>query len=394
MRPVAAQDLVVDGDSVYVVSGPAIPDGRVVIRDGKIAAVGPRASTPAPAGVPVRHAAVVTPGLIDAHATVGLSGLLNQTQDQDVLDTNAPIQPELRALDAYNARDPLVAWLRSFGVTTVHTGPAPGATISGTTLIVKTTGDSVEDAVLVPEAMVAATLGPDATAKGDGKSPGTRTKVVAVLRQALLDAQAYARKRADDDESKRPERDLRKETLARVLSGELPLLVTAQSHQDIQAALRVADEFSVRLVLDGCADLALVLDEIVAAGVPVIVHPAMMRTGTESDPTANARLDDAKRLADAGVLFAQQSGYEDYVPKTRVVLLEAGVSAGYGLDFSKCLASITLDAAKILGVDDRIGSLEVGKDGDVALYDGDPFEYTSHCVGTVIGGSVVSEVVR
>ena len=117
----------------------------------------------------------------------------------------------------------------------------------------------------------------------------------------------------------------------------------------------------------------------------------MMRAVGEAE---NLSFETASKLAEAGIPFAIQSGYESYVPKTRVVLLEAGVAAGHGLTFDQALRSITIDAARIIGVDDRVGSLEVGKDGDVAIYDGDPFEYTSHCVGVVIEGNVVSEVVR
>ena len=136
----------------------------------------------------VLRAAVVTPGLIDARATVGLSGILNQPQDQDMLDRSAPLQPELRATDAYNARDPLVAWLRSFGITTVNTGHAPGALVSGQTMIVRTAGRSVEADLINPAAMIAVSLGGSAVNRAEGpsggaaKSPGTRAKAVAMLR--------------------------------------------------------------------------------------------------------------------------------------------------------------------------------------------------------------------
>ena len=120
VAPARTQDLVVRGEIVHTMAGEAIENGVVVIQGGVITAVGPAGSTPVPAELPIREAAVVTPGLIDAHTTVGLAGILNQDQDNDELELSEPIQPELRALDAYNAREPLVAWLRSFGITTVH----------------------------------------------------------------------------------------------------------------------------------------------------------------------------------------------------------------------------------------------------------------------------------
>ena len=160
---------------------------------------------------------------------------------------------------------------------------------------------------------------------------------------------------------------------------------------DIASALRLAKEFDIKIWLDGAVEAYMLVDEIKAAGVPVIVHPTMTRAFGEHE---NLSFETASKLVKAGIPVAIQSGYEAYVPKTRVVLWEAAVAAANGLSFDQALRTITIDAAKILGIADRVGSLEVGKDGDVALYDGDPFEYTSHCVGTVIDGRVVSETVR
>lgn len=380
----------VRGETVYTMAGPPILDGVVLIRDGKIERVGPASSVTIPNGFRVLTAKVVTPGLIDAHTVVGIAGYLNQPHDQEQLEVSAPMQPELRAMDAYDARERLVEWLREFGITTIHTGHSPGALISGRTMIVKTRGNNVEDAVLVPEAMVAATLGDSARAE-DGKAPGTRAKMVAMLRTELIKAQDYLDKTTSDEEEDKPARDLRLEVFAKMLSRELPLLVTAQRSQDILTAIRLAKEFDIRLVLDGAAESYLVTDQIKASGYPVILHPTMYRSGGE---TENLTMEAASRLKAAKIPFALQSGYESYVPKTRVVLFEAALAAANGLSFEEALASITIDAARLLGIDDLVGSLESGKDGDVALYDGDPFEYTSHCVGTIIEGEVVSEVVR
>jgi imidazolonepropionase-like amidohydrolase len=135
----------------------------------------------------------------------------------------------------------------------------------------------------------------------------------------------------------------------------------------------------------------MVINEIKSSGFPVIVHPTMFRAGGE---TENLNMETASKLRAAGITVALQSGYENYVPKTRVVLFEAGVAAANGLSRRDALATVTIDAAKILGLDSRIGSLVKGKDADVAMYDGDPFEYTTHCTGTIINGQVVSEVIR
>jgi imidazolonepropionase-like amidohydrolase len=380
--------LAVRGDTVHTMTGaPPIADGVVLIgADGKVDRVGPASEVAIPDGYRTLRARVVTPGLIDAHTVVGLAGSLNQPHDQMQLERSSPVQPELRAVDAYDARETLVGWLRQHGVTTLHTGHGPGTLISGQTMIVKSRGDEVEDAVMEPIAMIAATLGDSGLAEGD-KAPGTRAKAVAILRGELLKARDYLAKQ-NGPEDKRPARDLRLEALGQVLRKERPLLVTANRATDIGNALRVAREFDIAVVLDGACEAYLVTDTIKAAGVPVILHPTMQRAFGE---TENLSMETAARLRAAGIPFALQSGYESYVPKTRVVLFEAALAAARGLTPEQALAAITIDAARILRVDDRVGSLEPGKDGDLALFDGDPFEYTSHVTAVVIEGQVVSE---
>ena len=209
-----------------------------------------------------------------------------------------------------------------------------------------------------------------------------------MLRAELIKAQEYAKKREAKDESKRPARDLKTETLLRALAGVQPLLITANRQQDIISALRLAQEFNLKIVLDGCADAPMVLAQIKASGFPVIVHPTMQRSFEDME---NLSVETAGKLQAAGIPIALQSGYEAYVPKTRVVLFEAAVAAAHGLGFEAALASITSGAAQLLGIADRTGSLVAGKDADLALYDGDPFEYTSHCIGTIVGGIVFAD---
>ncbi len=394
--PCAAQ-VAVRSETIYTMAGLPIKNGMVVVKDGKITAIGSAADIQVPEGFRVLEAKVLTPGLIDAHSVVGLGGILNQSQDQDQLERSKPIQPALRAIDAYHPGDGLVDWVRSFGVTTVHTGHAPGELISGQTFIVKTTGNTADEAVLVEARAIAATLATIAQKEG-GKSPGTRGKMMAMLRERFIKAQEYLKKQTaaaeaneDEDSAKPPARDLSLEALGKVLQRELVLMITAHRAQDIAGALRLASEFEIDIWLDGAAEAYLLIDEIKAAGIPVIVHATMQRAVRDAE---NLSFETASKLADAGIPVALQSGYESYVPKTRVVLFEAAQAAANGLGFERALAAITIDAARILGIDDRVGSLEVGKDGDLALYDGDPFELTSHCVGVVIEGKVMSDTPR
>jgi imidazolonepropionase-like amidohydrolase len=389
--------LAVRGDKVYTMAGAPIAEGLVLMRGGKIERLGAASQISIPSDYKVLRAKVVTPGLVDAHSTVGLTGYLNQPQDQDMLEKSAPIQPELRAIDAYDGRDRLVSYIRGFGVTTIHTGHGPGALVSGQTMIAKTAYENVERAVIVPLAMVATTLGEGARAEA-GKSPGTRAKMIAMLREEFVKAQEYGKKHekpadkpaADKEKEKDkepPARDLHMEMMARIVKGEVPLLVTVHRANDILSTIRLGQEFHLKIVLDGVAEAYLVLPEIKASSYPVILHPTMYRSDGE---TENLSMITATKLRDAGVPFALQGGFEGYVPKTRVILFEAAILAANGLSLDEALASITSSAAKIIGVWDRLGSLEAGKDGDVALFDGDPFEYTSHCTGVVIDGQVMS----
>lgn len=385
IQPVSAQ-LAIKGKMIYTMAGESLHDGVVLSYEGKIVAIGSQSQLSIPANYKTVEAQIVTPGLIDAHTVVGLAGQYNYSHDQDQLESSTPIQPELRAVDAYNTRERLVHWVRRFGVTTIHTGHAPGELIAGQTMIVKTAGNTIGEAVLVPQAMVATTLAQSAQKEGKN-SPGTRSKMMALLRQAFLDARAYQKKHQRIGTPKDlPTRDLKQEALVRVLEGELPLLVTAHRAQDIANALRLAEEFDIRLVLDGAAEAYLLLDRIQSARIPIIIHPTMKRAYEE---TENLSFETASQLVKAGIPVALQSGYETYVPKTRIVLFEAGYAAANGLTFEQALATITIEAAKILQIDDRVGSLEVGKDADMAMYDGDPFEYTTHCTGVVIEGQVM-----
>ncbi len=379
----ASAQIAVRGETVWTMTGEPISNGVVLVKDGKIEAVGTAAQVRIPEGYRIMNAKVVTPGLIDAHTVIGLNGYLNQPHDQMALDGGSAFQPELRAIDAYNAQETLVEYVRNLGVTTIHTGHQPSALVSGQTMIAKTTGKNVDEATVSQLAMIAVTLG-QAGLAGQGRSPGTRAKQAAMLRGELIKAQEASKK-------SEPPTDLKSQIMVRVIKREVPLLVTAEKAQDILTALRIAKEFNIRIVLDGASDAQLVINEIKAAGIPVILHPTMARPGGDRE---NLSMATAKKLKDAGILFAIQSGYEGYVPKTRVVLFEAAVAAGAGLGRRDALASITIDAARIIGLDSRIGSLAVGKDADIAMYDGDPFEYTTKCVGTMINGKMVSEEAR
>jgi len=379
-----AQKIAVKGETVYTMAGDPISNGVVLINNGKIERVG--AGLNIPPGYEVHEAAVVTPGLIDAHSVVGLAGHLNQEHDQDQLERSNAIQPELRAIDAFNAREALVKYLLSLGITTVHTGHGPGALISGQTMLTKTNGETVEESLIDSTFALAFTLG--SVVGRNYKTPGTRSKGVAMLRQQLIKAADYLEKRNDPEKSADLKRDLKMEALADLLDGKIYALITAHTASDIMSAIRLRDEFGFKMMLDGAAESYLLIDEIKEADVPVIVHPTMIRTFGDSK---NASMETAAKLHEAGIPIAFQSGFEGYVPKTRVVLFEAAVAVANGLDRIAALEKLTIDAARMLGISNRVGSLERGKDADVVLFDGDPFEYTTHVTGVIVDGEAAEQ---
>lgn len=375
-----AQQFAVLGDTVYTMSGDPIYGGIILINDGKIESVGSAATISIPDGYEVFEAPVVTPGIIDTRSVVGLSGIYNVPHDQDQLETSNPFQPDLRAIDAYNAREDLVVWLRNLGITTVHTGHGPGALASGQTMIAKTFGNTIEQAVVDSVTMVAFTLGPSVSSNFNN-NPGSRSRAMAMLRAEFIKAQEYMNRDGGS-------RDLKMETMVSVLNGDIRAMIGAHKVSEIMSALRLQREFGFDLVIEGASEAYLVLDELKEAGVHIILHPTMIRTRGE---TTNAAFTTASVLAEAGIPFTFQSGYEGYVPKTRVVHYEAGIAVANGLSFDHALSALTIDAARFLKIDDRTGSIEIGKDADIVLWEGDPFEYINRVCTVFINGTLASD---
>ena len=384
----SSAQLAVKADIIYTVSGKPIRDGIVLVKGGKIEYVGP-ATTAVPEGYKLYTAKVVTPGLIDARTLVGISGSLNIPTDQDQLEKSSPIQPDLRAIDAYNPDEALVKVLRENGVTTIHTGHGIGALVSGQTMIAKTKPGTVETVTIVPLCMLAMTIGPSVS--GNFSSPGTKAKQMAMIRTELIKTQAYIKKQHDKDSSKRPSADLKMDMLAKLLTGEIKALITANTANDIMNAIRLQKEFKFKLVIDGAAEAYRIIDEIKASNAGVILHASMARNAGDM---VNMNRESAAILTAAGIPVSIESGYESYVPKTRIVLFEAGLAMANGLSFDEALKSISLNPAKLLGIDNRVGSIETGKDADLVLFNGDPFEYLTKVCTVIIDGEVVSEQCR
>jgi imidazolonepropionase-like amidohydrolase len=384
--PARAQDLAIVGAEVHVVASPSIPTATVLIRDGRIAAVG--VDIAVPEGVPVFDATgkVVTPGLFDPASSIGLVevSLVSQTRDQTMADEDDPIAAAFDPRDALNPRSTLIPYNRVYGLTTTATGPR-GGLISGRAAVIDLAGETVEEMVVEPVAAILATLGE----AGAERAGGSRGEAALRLRETLEDARFWAENRAAFRRGQtRPvsESRLDLEALQPVLDRSIPLVVAAHRASDIRAVLRIARDFRIRPVILGGAEAWMVADELARAEVPVILKPLM------SLPRAferlGSRFDNAKILADAGVSIAF-SAFENH--RAHGLLHEAGNATRFGLSRDAAIEAITLAPSKIYGVDDRYGTLEPGKVANVVIWTGDPLELSSRAEAVLIRGRIVPD---
>jgi imidazolonepropionase-like amidohydrolase len=373
---------------IHTVGGGVITDGVVLVEGGKIKEVGPRTRVDIPPGTPTLTAAVVTPGLIDAHTVVGLSGATNTGADQDQDEISDPNQAELRVLDGFNPSEPLLEYACRQGVTVVHAVPGRANVIAGQTGIFRTHGRTADAMTLRFPAGLLVNLGEAPKRTYPNRLPTTRMGTAALLRTAFAQAQNHARKKAAAKDDKPVAGNPKLDALALALEGKVPVIFAAHRADDLATALRLAQEFGLRPRLDMATEGYRMADDLKAAGVPVVVHPTMQRAG-ESMETHHSHLCNAAVLAGRGVPLAVGTGFEAYVPKTRVLRYEAAMAMVYGLGRERALSAITLDAARILGIDGQRGSIEPGKAADLVLYDGDCFEHTTQVTHTLIDGRVV-----
>jgi imidazolonepropionase-like amidohydrolase len=383
-----SKEVVILAGRVHTVSQGTIVDGAILVRDGKIVSVGKRDELKLPKNAAVITAAVVTPGLIDAHSVVPAAGQLNISADQDADEATDPNQADVRILDTFNPREPLLRFLLEQGVTVVHACPGRANVISGLSGVFRTHGKTAEGMTVRFPQTVLLNLGEIPKETYHGKRPGTRMGTAALARSAFTDAAAYSRKvKAAKDDAGKPDRNLANEHLALALDRKIGVMFCAQRADDIGTALRLQQEFKLKGIVALAAEAYLAADELAATQTPIIVHPTMQRVSEME--TYHSFLGNAAALADRKLRVAIGSGVEAYVPKTRVVRHEAGIAMVHGLGFDGALKAITLDAAKILEIDDRFGSLEAGKVADLVLYDGDPFEHRTHVTAVLVDGRLV-----
>jgi imidazolonepropionase-like amidohydrolase len=374
---------------IHTVGQGDILDGTILVEDGRIKAVGARDKVDVPLDMPIVSAVEVTPGLVDADTAVGLSGAFNLPADQDQDEKTDPNQADLRVLDGFNPNEPLLEVLRQNGITTIHAVPGRDNVIAGQTGVFHTYGFTAEAMTLRFPAGLLVNLGEVPKQTYPGKQPTTRMGTAALVRTAFTQAKNRAQKKAAGKDDGKPQpNDAKLDALSLALDGKVPVIFAAHRADDLDTALRLAHEFGLTARLDLATEGYLMADAIADAKVPVVVHPTMQRAASSME-TLNGQLCNAAVLAARKIPLAIGTGFEGYVPKTRIVRYEAAMAMVNGLGRDKALSAVTLDAARILDVDDKIGSIEPGKLADLVLYDGDPFEHATHVTYTIQEGRVV-----
>lgn len=381
--------IAITGGKVLTMAGKNLEVGTVLIENGRIGRVVEGTTEPRGWEIIDARGMIVMPGMVDAHCHVGIVEEIYRQEGDDANEITDPVTPQLRAIDAINPEDLGFRDALYGGVTTVVVAPGSANVIGGEMVAIKTWGATLEEMVIKSPVGLKAALGenPKRNYGSQKKMPGTRMASAALLREALVRAGDYQRKaaRAAESGGDPPDRDLKMESLARVLNNEIPLRVHAHRADDIMTALRIAGEFRIRLVVEHCTEGHKVARELAGNRVDAVIGPVIGNRAKVE--LKGISLETARALADAGVNFAVMTDHP--VVPIQYLGISAGLTVRGGLDEERALRVITSDAARILGLDHRIGSLEPGKDADVVILDGHPFDVRSRVVRVLVSGRTV-----
>ena len=385
--------LAIKGGKIYTISNGVIDNGTILIENGKITKVGKRVKIPEDAEVIDASGKVVMPGLVEAHCHIGIIEEKIGWAGSDGNEMTDPATPHVRALDAIKANADeggLEAALKA-GITTVQILPGSANVIGGTGVVIKTAPKVVIDEMVIknPSGMKIAFGENPRRVYGEGqkKMPSTRMGVAGVLREWLQNTKNYMEKkeRYKDDPEKIPEVDIRLEALIPVLKKEIPLRAHAHRADDVATAVRIAEEFDVKISWEHATEGHRIAEWIAKKGISAVWGPSLM-----ARPKWEMRelsFDTPRIMHEAGVEFAIQT--DSLGMSIAFLPLCAGLAVRNGLPYEVALSAITLTAAKILGVDDRVGSIEAGKDADIRILDGDPLELMTKVETVLIEGKVV-----
>ena len=380
------------GGRVVPIASADIPDGTVLIENGKIVAVGDSVAVPDGATVVDASGRWVLPGFIEAHGHVGVSEEAEGWAGQDTNEMTEPVTAQVRAIDAINPADLGFRDAISGGVLAVNVNPGSGNPIGGQTVALKCWGRTVDQMTLRQPSGMKSALGenPKRVYGEQKKTPSTRLGTAAVIRGALVDAANYLRR--IDAEAAKPEaerkpvdRDLKLEALGKVLRREIPWRQHCHRADDIATAIRIADEFGYDLVIDHGTEAHLLADILAARDVPVVIGPLL--TSRSKVELRNRSLANPGRLAAAGVTIAITTDHP--VVPINFLVHQAALAVKDGLDRDTALRALTINPARIAGIDDRLGSIEPGKDADLVLWSGDPLDVLSRAERALIDGSEV-----
>ena len=373
---------------IYTMAGQVIENGCILIKDGKIVEVGKDLKAPENAEVIDAKGKMITPGFVDAHCHLGMFEEGIGFEGSDGNEMTDPITPQLRAIDSINPMDISFREAYEGGVTTAVTGPGRANVIGGTFAALKTYGHRVDDMVIKdPVAMkIAFGENPKRVYNGQKKSPMTRMATASLLRETLFKAKTYMDKKENQDASKRPDYDMKMEAMIPVLKREIPVKAHAHRADDIFTALRIAKEFNIDITLDHCTEGHLIAEDLAREGKTAIVGPSF---GSRSKfELQNKTFETPKVLVEAGVKVAITT--DSPVIPLQYLSLCAGLAHKAGLAEMEALKAITINAAEIVGLDHRIGSIEVGKDADIVIFEGNPIkdvDYNTYM--TIIDGKIV-----
>lgn len=379
--------LLIKNGYVKTMAGADIPGGNILIDDfGKIAAIGQELEIPEGTQVIDAGSKLVTPGCVDAHCHIGLHNEAMGWEGMDYNEIVDPVTPHMRAIDSINPMDESFALALQGGVTTACTGPGSANVVGGTFVAIKLYGKRVDKMIVKnPIAMKCAFGENPKRCYGHQakRAPMTRMGTAAVLRELLFKTQRYL---ADKEAGKNPAFDMKLEAMIPVIKGELPLKAHAHRADDILTSIRIAKEFGVKLTLDHCTDGSLIADELAEEGYPAFVGPSL---GSKSKiELINKSFTTPSELTKAGVKVS-------IITDAPVIPLQylpmcAALAANSGLDKEDAWKAITINPAESIGIADRVGSLEVGKDADIVIWAANPMTTVGaeSCV-TIVDGKVV-----
>ncbi|MCR5755862.1 MAG: amidohydrolase [Acetatifactor sp.] len=380
------------GGTIKTMLGEEIENGIIRIRDGKIAELGraDKVEVKPKQGEEVLQVpgAIVMPGLIESHCHMGITEEKKGMEGDDCNETVNPITPYLRAIDAINSMDAAFDDAVRAGITAAMIGPGSSNVVGGQFALVKTKGRRIDDIIVKAPAAMKVAFGenPKVNYSGQGKSPSTRMAVAAMLRKELTEAKEYLdRKENAEKQGEAFEEVFEKECWAPVFRKEIPLKAHVHRVDDIFTAIRIAREFDLKMTLDHCSEGHLIVEELAKEGFPTIVGPDL--ASRSKIEVQNMAFKTVGVLNQAGLMTAITTDHP--VSLIQSLPLCAGMAVKAGLEMGEGYKAITLYPAIICGVDDRMGSLAVGKDADIAIFDGNPMEVFTNTLYTIIDGEIV-----